>query len=299
MVVAVVVVVAVGSGGHAAAGLQTGDGDRGDRGARVEVVASFYPLSWAARAVGGADVTVTNLTPPGAEPHDLELTTDERDAIEDADVVVVMGRHFQPAIEEAARDRDRATVVVLAEVGIRRRAGARDPHVWLDPVLMSRVVDAVESALAEATPERSRAFARRAERVRDALDVLDAEYRAGLAECDRDLLVTAHEAFGWLAARYDLEQQGAAGIDPEIEPDPRRLGELADLARRAGVTTIFTEELVSPDVAETLAREAGGLRTDVLNPLEGITASMRARGDDYLSVMGRNLVKLRRALGCR
>jgi zinc transport system substrate-binding protein len=113
------------------------------------------------------------------------------------------------------------------------------------------------------------------------------------------LLVTAHEAFGWMANRYDLRQEGVAGVDPEAEPDPERLGDLADLVEQEGVTTIFAEELVSPEVAETLAREAGGLRTEVLSPLEGLTDEQRARGDDYLSVMRDNLTKLRAALGCR
>ena len=128
---------------------------------------------------------------------------------------------------------------------------------------------------------------------------LDKEYRAGLADCDRRVIVTAHEAFGWLAARYDLDQHGVAGIDPEQEPDPERLADLADLARREGVTTVFTEELVSPKVARTLAREAGGLETRVLSPIESLTEDERARGDDYLDVMRTNLRRLRAALGCR
>ena len=125
-----------------------------------------------------------------------------------------------------------------------------------------------------------------------------AEYRAGLANCDRTLLVTSHEAFGWLAARYGLQQRGIAGFSPENEPDPRQFAELSDLARRKHVTTIFTESLVSPKIAETLAREAGGLRTDVLNPIEGLTDRQRRAGDDYFTLMRANLRKLRRALGC-
>jgi zinc transport system substrate-binding protein len=268
-------------------------------GDRVTVVASFFPLAEAAGRVGGDAVRVRNLTPPGVEPHDLELTTDDRDAIEDAGLVVVLGERFQPAIEEATDDRDGPTVQVLHEIGVRRRAARRDPHVWLDPVLMGRIVDAVARALAKAEPGRRDQLKAQARAFRDQLDALDAEYRAGLADCDRDLLVTAHEAFGWLARRYGLRQEGVAGVDPEAEPDPERIADLADLVRREGVTTIFTEELVSPDVADTLAREAGGVGTEVLSPLEGLTARQRARGDDYVSVMRDNLAKLRIALACR
>jgi len=266
---------------------------------RTTVLASFFPLAEAAREIGGRPVSVGNLTPPGVEPHDLELTTDDRDAIEDADLVLVLGEGFQPAIERAADDRDGPTLELLGAIGIRRSAAERDPHVWLDPVLMQRVVDAIERALIKADPVKREAFAARAAAYRSELASLDEAFRAGLADCDRRLLVTAHEAFGWLARRYSLREEGVAGIDPESEPDPARIAELADLVEARGVTTIFTEDLVSPKVAETLAREAGGLRTEVLSPLEGLTDEQRDRGDGYVAVMTENRTKLRAALGCR
>jgi zinc transport system substrate-binding protein len=267
--------------------------------ARTEVVTSFYPLAWAAEAVGGKGVRVIDLTPAGAEPHDLELTTDDRDAIEDAGLVVVMGHDFQPAVEAAAGDRDGPTIEILDRIGISVDDASRDPHVWLDPALMQEIVRAVERGLSRADPSRAAGFGRRADSTVAELADLDEAYRTGLADCDRRLLVTAHEAFGWLATRYDLREQGVAGIDPDAEPDPRRLAELADLAQREGVTTVFTEELVSPKVARTLAREAGGLATRVLSPLESLSDSERSRGDDYVNVMRTNLDKLRQALVCR
>jgi len=127
---------------------------------------------------------------------------------------------------------------------------------------------------------------------------LDDDLAAGLAECTSRTILTSHDAFGWLASRYDLEQHGVAGLEPDAEPDPDRLADLADLAEREGVTTVFTETLVSPRVARTLAREAGGLRTAVLDPLEGLDEERIESGDDYLSVMRDNLAALRKALGC-
>ena len=111
------------------------------------------------------------------------------------------------------------------------------------------------------------------------------------------MIVTAHEAFGHLAQRYGLRQEGVAGLSPDAEPDAQRIGQLTDLVKRDGVTTVFTEELVSPRIAKTLAREAG-VRTETLNPLEGLTDRELRRGDDYVSVMDANLAKLHRALGC-
>lgn len=265
-------------------------------GERIEVVAAFYPLAEAAARVGRANVRVANVTPRGVEPHDVELSTREIDTIDGADVAVVMGDDFQPAVEQAAQRRNGPTLVVLEELSGRTRKG--DPHVWLDPVRMIDIVDAVARILAETDEANAGDYRDNAARYVAELETLNGEFRAGLANCERRLIVTSHDAFGYLADAYDLDQQGVNGIDPNAEPNPKRLGQLADLARDEGVTTIFTEELISPRVARTVAREAGGLRIDSLSPLEGLTARQAKRGDDYLSVMRTNLTKLRRALGC-
>src|SRR5688572_26003139 len=202
-------------------------------GRRKVVVASFYPLAWAAKeVVGGSEVKVTDLTPPGSEPHDLELTTDDRDAIEDADLVIVLGGGFQPAVEEAAKQRDGRTLVVVDELPrADRRHAKRDPHFWLDPSTLQKAGNLVAQELRRGG----------APRLDEELGALDEEYRDGLARCERDLIVTAHDAFGWLARAYGLRQEAIAGIDPESEPSPKRLAHLADLVEREGVTTVFTE----------------------------------------------------------
>lgn len=261
---------------------------------RRDVVASFYPLAWVAERVGGQRVRVDNLTPAGAEPHGLELTPDQRDAIEDAALAVVLGHGFQPAVEDAAADRDGPTVRVLSELDLP----TDDPHVWLDPVLMADVVGAVAAALAKVDPRHAGEYRANATAVRDDLAALDADFTAGLAACERDLVVTAHDAFGYLTKRYGLRDEGVAGISPDAEPNPDRLADLADLVKREHVTTVFTEALVSPKIARTLAREAGGVKTAVLNPLEGLTDAQLGDGADYLSVMRSNLAALERALGC-
>jgi zinc transport system substrate-binding protein len=259
------------------------------------VVASFYPLFELAERVGGDRAAVTNLTPAGVEPHDLELTTREVDALLDADVVFYLGGGFQPAIEDALVDREGVTVDLL-------RSGPAatwedDPHVWLDPRVMLDLLDRVETAMALADPPGAPTYEGNAEAYRTELEGLAQDFDTGLAQCDRDIIVTSHDAFGHLARRYGLHQEAITGLSPESEPDPRRLDELVGLVEAEGVTTIFTETLVSPAVAETLAREAG-VRTAVLDPLEGLTAEQEAAGEDYASVMRRNLAELREALGC-
>ena len=270
-----------------------GSGEEGT-GGRRQVVASVYPLAEAARRVAGVRLSVVDLTPPGVEPHDLELSTDDVETLNDAGVVLYLGGGFQPGVEAVAERSEGESVDVLAEVP----ADGDDPHVWLDPTLMARVVDVTQAALTGADPGGGPDFARGADGYRRELADLDAEFRAGLADCDRRLIVTTHDAFGYLARRYGLTEEPISGIDPESEPDPRRLAELADLVRRQGVTTVFTESLVSPRVAETLAREAG-VRTAVLDPVESLTETQIADGESYLTAMRANLRTLREALGCR
>jgi zinc transport system substrate-binding protein len=264
-----------------------GASGRGDR----SVVAAFFPLAATARALVGPGVAVHDLTPPGVEPHDLELTTDDMDEILDARLVVLMGKGFQPAIESGASRRDGPTLRVLD----RLHAGD-DPHVWLDPVLMRRVVGLVAAGLGRAVPGRHNAIRARAGVLRADLSTLDREFRSGLAHCRRHVVVTAHAAFAHLATRYGLRQHAIAGISPEQEPDPRRLAALADLVRRDHLTTVFTERLVSSGVADTLARDAH-VHTAVLDPIESPAHGTTFRA--YLRSMRGNLAALRRALGCR
>ena len=258
-----------------------------------EVVAAFYPLAWAAQEVAGGTATVRDVTPPGAEPHDVELSPREVGRLQRADVVLYVSDGFQPAVEKAAGDARGKRVDALAGLTLRSgtgdEGGSVDPHVWLDPVRFARVVRRVGVALGRPSP---------GDAVAARVLALDREYRDGLAHCARREFVTSHGAFGYLAARYGLRQIPITGVDPESEPSPRRLEALVDLVRREHVGTVFFERLVSPRLARTVAREAGAT-TAVLDPIEGLTPAEAERGDTYLSVMRRNLAALREALGCR
>jgi zinc transport system substrate-binding protein len=271
----------------------------------LDVVAGFYPLQEAAERIGGDRITVTNLTAPGVEPHDLELAPDDLEAIATADVVLIVGGGFQPALEEAVTEAEGVVLDALDELDTlpppegehADGVASADPHVWLDPTVFVRVVALVAETFAEVDPGGADSFARNAETYTAELAELDREFRHGLAECTSRIIVVNHAAFAYLARAYDLDQQAISGVSPEAEPDPRRLAELRGFVVREGIGTIFTEELVSPDVAEALADEAG-VSTTVLNPLEGLTPDEVEAGEDYRSVMRRNLDALRDGLGC-
>ena len=266
-----------------------GGGESAGSDDRMQVVAGFYPLAYAAEEVAGNRAEVTNLTPAGAEPHDVELSPRDVERTRSADLVLYAGGGFQPALEEAADGAEGAAVDVLDGLDLREEDGEADPHVWLDPVRFAQVVERIGAELGDEAPARQLASQLRA---------LDGEYREGLADCNRHELVTAHDAFGYLADRYGLEVIPIAGLAPEVEPTPRDLEEIVNLVEDRGVTTVFVEPLLSPEIGETVAREAGAA-TAVLNPLEGLTEEELARGENYLSVMRANLETLRTGLGCR
>lgn len=262
---------------------------------RVAVVASFYPVFEAAQRVGGDGSAVTNLTPAGAEPHDLELTSRQVDRIEDASLVFFLGQDFQPGVEKAV-ERASGTAVDLLGAGLPLLPG--DPHFWLDPTLLKQAVERITAAYVDHDPGGAAGYQERAAAYGRELDELDTAFREGLRTCDRRVIVTSHAAFGYLARQYGLTQRAVSGLSPESEPEAGQLSALAREVRAEGVTTIFSETLVSPRVAETLAREAG-VGTAVLNPLEGLTEEEAAAGATYSSIMRENLAQLRAALGCR
>jgi zinc transport system substrate-binding protein len=254
---------------------------------KKQVVAAFYPVAFAAEAIGGRSVEVTNLTPPGVEPHDLEAKPSDVEKIESADLVLLLGHGFQPQLEDAAGHSDK--VLLLLDTPGLHRFDNGDPHVWLDPARFSLIVQRIGGALHD--PETTA-------RLVAQLRALDREYRTGLAHCDRHEIVTSHEAFGYLAQRYGLQQIGITGLSPEAEPKPQDLQHVIDVVRKTHATTVFFETLLSPRIADTVASETH-TKTAVLNPIEGLTPAEAARGEDYFSLMRSNLSALRTALGCR
>ena len=274
-----------------------------------EAVAAFYPLAWVTGQVAGEDWEVTNLTTPGGEPHDLELSIGGTAAVARADLVVYLDS-FQPAVDDAVSTTaegetlDAADAVELEELadhtdgadgaGHTHPEGELDPHFWIDPARMADLADAVAEQLATLDAEHAEAFRANAEQLRSDLEELDRQYAEGLADCQRDVVVVSHDAFGYLS-RYGLHLEPIAGLSPDSEPTPAALAELGELIRDEGVTTVFSERLASPAMAETLASDLG-VRTAVLDPIEGLTD--QTADEDYLSLMRANLAALQEANGC-
>lgn len=254
------------------------------------VVTSFYPLEYVTRQIAGGDVRVLNLTQPGVEPHDLELKVRQVAEMSAATLVVYESK-LQPAVDEAVAQNAADHSLDVAPL-VDLTPG--NPHFWLDPLRLAKAAAAIEKRLAAAVPEHAQQFATRLQSLTATLDQLDRDYRTGLASCARHLVVTSHDAFGY-QTKYGLEFASIAGLTPDSEPSASHLEQLRSLIAEQHITTVFSETLASPKMADVLSSDLG-LRTAVLDPIEGIT---QGSGADYVSIMRANLAALQQANECK
>lgn len=267
--------------------------DKSDPG-KLPVTASYYPLYEFAKKVGGDKVQVTNLTPPGAEPHDYEPSAKALAAAQQSDMFVYNGGVFEPWADTFVRDYGQTAV--KARAGITLAAG--DPHFWLDPALAQKIVINIRDGLSKADPANREYYAKNADDYNAKLVQLDEDFRTGLQDCRQDTIITSHAAFSYVAQRYDFVMESIAGLSPEEEPSAARLAELSDLVNEKGIKYVFFESLVSPVLADTIAQETGA-QTLVLDPIEGLNNEDQKQGNDYVSVQRENLANLRTALACK
>jgi len=284
----------------------------------MKVMASFYPLQYLTEKIGGDLVSVESLTPPGAEPHDLELSNQKVQQLSQAGAVVYL-KGFQSAVDKAIELNAPKTVIDVStsvdlvdaekhesELDVaddgekteeahehEHEHGSTDPHFWLDPTRMADAAKQVHAALVKADPSHKADYDANLKTTLAKLTKLDTSYKQGLSQCTRKTFVTSHAAFGYLAERYGLTQVSVSGIDPDSEPSPADIAKVKQVVKQTGTTTIFTEELVSPKTAQAVAKETGA-KTSVLSPIE----SAPEKGD-YEGAMTTNLTNLREALNCK
>jgi zinc transport system substrate-binding protein len=283
---------------------------------KIRIVTSIYPLAYFAERVAGPYAEVIQLVPAGVEPHDYEPTPRDIAALQKADIIFLNGGSVDVALQKAAEASDRhshqslgyaVTNLPIDGLDSTNAESMRtiDPHVWLDPILVKTIVHDIARGLIQAEMYKhnddsphAKEFETNAAAFVAKLTALDEDYRKGLAACPAgNAALTSHDAFGYLSKRYTIPLLPISGMSPEEEPSPKRMAQLVRDASAQHVTTVFFETLASPKLAETLADELD-IRTDVLNPIEGLTQEQIAAGDDYLSLMRQNLAKLRSALRC-
>lgn len=279
---------------------------------KLKVMASFYPVYDFASKIGGDKVDVVNMVPAGTEPHDWEPAARDITNLEQADVFVYSGAGIEHWVEDVMKSLgNKDLIAVEASSGIALREGHSheeeeeeedheeheefDPHVWLDPMNAKKEMENIKDAFIKADPENKDYYEANYKTYGEKLDELDQKFKDTLSPLPNKVIVVSHEAFGYLCNAYGLTQMGIEGLIPDSEPDPARMAEVIDFVKENNVSTIFFEELVSPKVAETIARETGAV-TQVLNPLEGLSDEEIKAGGDYFTVMETNLAALKKAL---
>lgn len=257
------------------------------------VYATFYPMYFLTERIGGDKIQIATLIPPGVEPHDWEPSPKTLASLTEAKLLIANGLNMEPWLESLSQVAPDTKVVKLSE-GLHTLQNG-DPHLWLDPLLMQKMARKVTDALVEIDIANKEFYERNLQKLNQDLADLDQAYLEGLAQVQQPNLVVSHEAFGYLAERYKLNQVALRGLDPDAEPTPAKMAELVDYCKTNDIHYIFYEELINPKVSEILAKEVGA-KTLSLNPLESLSSQQAQQKQDYLSVMKENLAHLQQGL---
>jgi zinc transport system substrate-binding protein len=278
---------------------------------KSQIVASFYPLYYFASEIAGDKANVANITPGGIEPHDYELTAQNITLIQKSKLLIVNGAGFEPWLTKLQNDLSNNSVKIVnatEKIALQEaqketnkqtdtKLPTKDPHVWLNPILAKKQVATILQALIAVDPQNKTTYETNAATLTKKLTLLDQQYQTGLSNCQQNHFVTSHAAFAYLANEYGLTMIAISGLSPEAEPSAQQLANVAAFAKKNYVKYIFFETLVSPKLSETIANEVG-IKTLILDPIEGISDDDRKQGKNYFTIMGGNLKNLQEALQC-
>lgn len=270
------------------------------------ITTSFYPLYYFTEQIAGNKLSVVNITPSGAEPHDYEPTASDIITIEKSQLLIINGAKLEAWGDKISNQlANTSTKVVVASREITTNNyldengnKTTDPHIWLDPKLAKQEAKNIATAIYKIDPSNMAYYKDNLKKLDETLNELDSDYKLGLSDCSNKNIVTSHAAFGYLANDYGLKQISISGLSPDAEPSPDKLAEIANFAKENNVKYIFFESLTSPKLSQTIASEVGA-KTMVLNPLEGLTPAEKNAGKDYVSIMKDNLNNLKIALECK
>jgi zinc transport system substrate-binding protein len=249
-----------------------------------------------AEQIGGEYVDVVTVTPAGEEPHDYEPTARQIATIQESDILILNGGGFE-AWGERIQTSLKSSPVRIVITG-QNLISQNDPHVFLDPKKAKEQATIIFQTIVNTDPAHRQYYTNRANALFKKFDELDTQYRTGLARCETKEFITTHAAFSYLAKEYELTQIAISGLSPEAEPSIHKITEITAYAKDHHIDTIFFERLASPKIAQAIAQEVGA-KTQVLDPLEGLTETEIKSGINYFIIMQNNLTNLRLALKCQ
>lgn len=285
---------------------------------KLTVVTTLFPLYDFVRTIGGDRADVTLLLPPGLEPHSFEPKPADVMKVNKADIFVFTNEYMEPWAKSFINGLPGANVTIVnTSKGVtllksgpeeahegehgedHHHHGGMDPHIWLDFANARIMVDNILAAMVAKDPANRDYYTARAAAYKAELTKLDDEYKAGLANCSKRIFLHGgHYAFGYLAKRYGLQYLSASAVNADAEPTPAKLAELVKLMRSNGLKYVFSEELLSPRSAETIAKETGATVL-LLHGAHNISKDDFAGGVTFIMLMKKNLENLRTGLECR
>lgn len=271
---------------------------------KINVVASFYPLYDFAKKIGGDHIHAISATPSGVEPHDWEPKSKDITQILKADLFVYQGAGLEGWVHELMESKksDAKVVAVEASSGLelikaeeKDEHGEFDPHAWLSPVNAKKMAENIKNGLVKVDAAHQSDYEANFKKLMEQLDQLDKNYKEAISKVNKKDIVVSHKAFAYLCRDYGLTQKAIMGLTPDSEPTAQDMKGINNFIKENNVKYIFFEELVSDKLAKTLANDLK-IETMVLNPLEGLTDEQVKNGDDYISIMAKNLQNLVKAL---
>jgi len=287
---------------------------------KITVVTTLFPLYDFAKNIGQDKVEVSLLLPPGVEAHTFEPKPSDITKINNADIFVYTGEFMEPWAHDIIEGADKKVKVVDASANIEmmkeeheheeeaehheaeeehgHEHGGVDPHIWLDFDNAKIMAENIAKTLSEIDPQNAEYYKNNLKSYQGKLSDLDNSYKNSLTTCQSKTIVYGgHYAFGYMGKRYGLAYESAYGISPDSEPSAQDLAGLIEQIRTKKIAYVFFEELVSPKVAETLAKETGaGLL--LLNPAHNLTKDEFEKNESFLSIMEKNLSNLKIGLNC-
>ncbi|HAK88274.1 MAG: zinc-binding protein [Nitrospirae bacterium GWB2_47_37] len=283
---------------------------------KLRIVTTLFPLYDFAKNIGVEYADVSLLLPPGVESHSFEPKPDDIVKINKAGVFIYTGKHMEPWAEKILKGIDNKSLIVVdSSKGINLMKEAEedghdhkhgkseqemDPHIWLDFGNAQKMVDNMLEGFIKADAVNADAYRKNAAQYKALLSALDNKFREGLASCSTKYFIHGgHYAFGYMAGRYGLNYISAyRGFSPDSEPSAKRLAELVKNMKKHNVKHIFYEELVSPRVADTIAKETGAALLQ-LHAAHNITKKEWDKGVTFAGLMEQTLANLKIGLQCK
>lgn len=285
---------------------------------KPKVYASFYPIYDFTSKVGGDKIDLEQLVPAGVGSHDYEPTSQDLVKLQDADLLVINGNGMEgwakdltdsigdglslcdsseniDPIEGHSHSHEENHEEAHGHEEDGHDHGNLDPHTWTSPKNAKIQMETIKNALVALDPANKDYYEENYNKASQDLDKLDEEFRLAAKDFKYKDLVVTHEAFGYLAKDYGLDQMGIEALVPESEPSPARMAEIINFVKENNIHAIFYETSGKENVVDTIANETR-VKTLPLNTLETITDKEKEDGEDYISLMRKNLESLKKGL---